>query len=75
MSDTTKRHHKMKYSAESACIHCEGIVRCEHWCLKRNSNVYYAYAIVMDKTLMTVTDVLILHSLGVTWEDGKQLVN
>ena len=32
-----------------------------------NTEIFYAYKIVMDPTALTVGDALILHSLGATW--------
>lgn len=60
--------HSNRYSAQSACEHCEGVVRHESWCITRDPVVYYAYQIVVEPGKLTVGDALILHSLGVTWE-------
>jgi len=62
--------HSNRYSADAACEHCEGIVRHEPWCITLDANVFYAYQIVADPGKITMHDVLILHSLGVTWS-GK----
>jgi hypothetical protein len=32
-----------------------------------NTEILYAYKIVMDPTALTVGDTLVLHSLGVAW--------
>jgi len=59
--------HSNRYTAESACEHCAGIVRHEPWCITVDHIVYYAYEIVADPGKMTIGDVLLLHSLGVSW--------
>jgi len=59
--------HSNRYSAESACEHCQGIFRHEPWCITHHPAVYYAYQIVADPGALTPGDALILHSLGVTW--------
>jgi hypothetical protein len=60
-------HHSNSYSAESACQHCEGIVRHEPWCLTLNPAVHYACEIVLCPDKLTIGDGIILHSLGVLW--------
>ena len=35
--------HSNQYSADSACGHCEGVVRHEPWCVTQNAGVQYAY--------------------------------
>jgi hypothetical protein len=62
------KFHSNRYSADSACEHCQGIIRHESWCITRDPVVYYAYQIVVDPGQLTPGDALILHSLGVTWE-------
>ena len=59
--------HSNRYSAESACEHCGGIIRHEPWCITVDSVVRYAYHIVADPSQLTLSDSLILHSLGVIW--------
>jgi hypothetical protein len=62
--------HSNRYSADSACEHCGGVVRHEPWCITVDSLVYYAYQIVADPTRLTIGDALILHSLGVIWGEN-----
>ncbi len=59
--------HSNRYTAQSACEHCGGIIRHEPWCITADQNVYYAYEIVADPDKLTAGDAIILHSLGVTW--------
>ena len=40
--------HSNKYSAQSACEHCEGVVRHEPWCITRSPEILYAYGVVLD---------------------------
>jgi glycerol-3-phosphate cytidylyltransferase-like family protein len=60
-------YHSNRYSAESACQHCDGIVQHEHWCLTLNPVVHYACEIVVYPDKLTIADAIILHSLGVLW--------
>jgi hypothetical protein len=60
-------YHSNKYSAGRECEHCSGVVRHEPWCITRNADVAYAYAVIVDPTHLTVQDQLILHALGATW--------
>lgn len=61
-------YHSNRYDAQSSCEHCQGIIRHERWCITRNVLVQYAYAVVLDANRLTLTDRLILHALGVTWD-------
>lgn len=60
-------YHSNRYSAQSACEHCGGVIRHEDWCITIDPDVYYAYQIVLDPTKLTIGDALILRSLGVLW--------
>ena len=64
--------HSNRYSAESACRHCGGVIRHERWCQVRNPNVAYAFQILADPTRLSLRDQLILHALGVSWLDPRQ---
>jgi hypothetical protein len=35
-------YHANQYTAESACVHFNGIVGHEPWCITKNSSVRYA---------------------------------
>ncbi len=60
-----------QYSADSACAHCEGIVSHEAWCSSTNANVRYAFDVALHPDHLTTQDTLILHALGVMWNDSK----
>ena len=62
-------YYSNQYNEQAACGHCKGIIRHEHWCSMLNQGVYYACQIVADPSQLTVGDSLILHSLGVSWEE------
>lgn len=59
--------HSNKYSADSACEHCEGIIRHESWCITTNPRVFYAYDVIVHPESMTQQDRIILHALTVLW--------
>lgn len=40
--------HSNQYSADSACGHCDGVIRHEPWCITQNPSVQYAYQVVSD---------------------------
>jgi len=69
MSDQTPTawFHSNRYGAQAACEHCGSPVRHEPWCMTLNTEIFYAYKIVMDPAALTVGDALILHSLGAAW--------
>ena len=56
-------------TAITSCDHCLGVGEHESWCVTRDPKVQYAYAIVNDPCALTYRDLLILHSLGVTWRN------
>ncbi len=60
-------YHANRYTAESACKSCGGVVRHAYWCPMCNAAVSYAYAIVEDPERVSLEDRLILHALGVAW--------
>lgn len=59
--------HSNRYSADSACPYCDGVIRHESWCATQNANAYYAFEAVSDPTRLSVGDELSLHALGVVW--------
>lgn len=61
---------QQRSSAAAACQHCRGVGEHEPWCITRDPGVYYAYSIVSQASMLTYADTLILHSLGVTWNDA-----
>ena len=74
MSDQapTTWFHSNRYRAQAACEHCGGTVLHEPWCITLNTEISYAYKIVMDPTALTVGDALILHSLGAAWSTAEE---
>ena len=61
-------YHSNQYHAQAECEHCGGIVRHERWCITCDAAVRYAYGVVQDAEKLTLSDRLILHALGVSWE-------
>ena len=59
--------HNNKYSADSACVYCDGIIRHESWCATQSANVQYAFEAVLDPDKLDIRDELILHALGAAW--------
>jgi hypothetical protein len=65
--------HSNQYSADSACGHCDGVIRHEAWCITQNASVQYASQVVSDPSLLSTGDHLILHALGVAWTPKRIL--
>jgi hypothetical protein len=65
--------HSNRYSADSACGHCDGVIRHEPWCVTQNAAVQYATQVVSNPGLLSTRDHLILHALGVTWTPKRIL--
>ena len=63
--------HSNRYSADSACANCDGVVYHEAWCATQNANAHYAFEVVLDPTQLSVGDELNLHALGVVWTTVK----
>jgi hypothetical protein len=70
-ANSTVWKHTVKYSAESSCKHCEGVIRHEPWCVTVSQAVSYAYDILLDAAKLTPGDRLILHALGVAWVNNS----
>jgi hypothetical protein len=56
-----------QYRVDSACVHCDGIIRHQSWCVTQSGNVYYAFQAVEDASQLNTADELMLHALGVVW--------
>lgn len=69
---TSASQYHCKYTAESACEHCEGIIRHAFWCVTLNADVRYAYDAFLDASKLSESDHLVLHALGAVWQDFKQ---
>jgi hypothetical protein len=67
MNNVDSTQYSARNQAIRACEHCQGIVDHERWCVTCDPRVHYAFEIVRDPSLMTLTDTLILHSLGAAW--------
>ena len=63
--------HSNRYSADSACAYCDGVVHHESLCATQNANAHYAFEAVLDPTQLSVGDELNLHALGVVWTTVK----
>lgn len=63
-------YHSNQNNAEATCEHCGGLIRHERWCITRDALVQYAYGVVLDPGKMTFSDRLILHALGVSWQNN-----
>jgi 3-oxoacyl-[acyl-carrier-protein] synthase III len=59
--------HSNQYTADSACGHCEGVIRHEAWCITQNASIQYAYQALLDPGHLSPGDQLILHALGAAW--------
>ncbi len=59
--------HSNRYSAASACGHCDGVIRHEPWCITQSTSVHYAYLVITDPNRLSVEDDLILQALGAAW--------
>jgi hypothetical protein len=70
-SQSTDRN---RYSADSACGHCDGVIRHEPWCITHNVTVQYAYQAVSNPDQLSAVDHLILHALGAAWTPERPLV-
>jgi hypothetical protein len=64
-NDLPIRHDKHYIAA--ACVHCDGVIRHESWCVTQCGNVYYAFQAVEDASQLSPGDELMLHALGVVW--------
>ncbi len=65
--------HSNQYTADSACGHCEGVIRHEPWCVTQNTSVQYAYQALLDPGHLSPADQLILHALGAAWTSKSML--
>ena len=59
--------HSNRYSADSACLHCDGVIRHEPWCATQSPDVRYAFMALLDSNQLSIGDKLSLHALGVAW--------
>jgi hypothetical protein len=64
VQDQLASSHSNQYSADSACGHCDGIIRHEPWCVTQNASVQYAYQAVSGTGQLNQGDHLILHAFA-----------
>ena len=64
-------YHSNRYSAQSACEHCGGVVRHEPWCITCDALVRCAFGAVLEPEKLTLRIELILHALGVAWGQNR----
>jgi hypothetical protein len=64
-------YHSNQYNEQATCEHCGGVVRHEKWCITCDPLVRYAYGAVLDSETLTLRDRLILHALGVSWDENS----
>ena len=70
MTDREVRWYQFtRYDALSACEHCEGVARHEPWCMFVAPIGSCACHIEVDPSKLTIGDALILHALGVAWDE------
>lgn len=66
-----KWFHCNHYDADSACDYCQGVIRHEAWRVFVAPIVSYAHEIVADPNKLTRGDALMLHALGVAWDEKQ----
>ena len=66
------QHHTSPHNADLVCPHCRGITSHEPWCSTHNLNVRYAFQVISYPDCLSRHDAIILHALGVTWEQRKR---
>lgn len=64
---TSPIFHSNRYTANSACEHCGGVVRHQNWCITRDPLVFYAHEAVLHPAKLTAEDALRLHGMGAAW--------
>jgi len=62
-------YQNSRVASPEVCEHCGRVLRHERWCVTRDPFVHYAYSVVTDPEKLTLPDRLILHALGVAWEN------
>jgi hypothetical protein len=72
VQDHLPSSHSNRCNTDSACGHCDAVMRHEPWCITQNAIVQYAYRAVSEPGHLSPGDHLILHALGAAWT-GKEL--
>jgi hypothetical protein len=63
--------HSDGYSTDSACGHCDGVIRHEAWCITQNVSVQYAYRAASEPNHLSPGDRITLHALGAAWTSKR----
>ena len=71
MASNILKWHQLNRHNTLPCEHCDGVFRHLSWCMCVAPDVLYAYEIVADPGRLTVGDALMLHALGVAWDDTR----
>jgi len=74
LAETKKSYPSNRYSADSKCEYCAGVIRHEPGCATQNALVAYAYLTAAGVAPLSEQDTLILYALGVTWSDSRCLL-
>ncbi len=69
-SNISKWYHLNRHNT-LPCKHCDGIVCALPWCMCIDPDVLYAYEVVAEPRKLSIGDALILHALGVAWDDTR----
>lgn len=69
-SNILKWYHLNRHNT-LPCKHCDGIICHLPWCMCIDPDVLYAYEIVAEPGKLTTGDALMLHALGVAWDDTR----
>jgi hypothetical protein len=72
--DQYRLQRSNQYCLDSACAHCEGVIRHEPLFVTQSATVQYAFRVLSDPHQLSLEDELILHSLGVIWERRENSV-
>ncbi len=67
-SNILKWYHLNRHNT-LPCQHCDGIICHLPWCMCIDPYVLYAYEIVAEPSKLTIGDALMLHALGVAWDE------
>lgn len=71
LAETKKWDYSNQECAESNCDYCGGTIWHEPWCATQNALVAYAYLTAAGAAPLSEQDTLMLHALGVTWNDAN----
>ncbi len=70
MTDSQVRWYQFtRHDALSACKHCDEFARHDPWCMLVAPIGLCACHIQVDPSTLTIGDALILHALGLAWDE------